>query len=818
MNNIFKISLITSAILLAGCGDDTNSSGASTTPQYEDYIQDSLAQDTNIKFNLSGKNISVPIPSFALMDATDGTLGLPTDGNNDLTNPYAAMNTVDGWSTSMPIIMEFEGVGLADGNPQSGVYIIKIDKSLTSAEAPGIEKILVAGTDFDIYSSAMTDSFTISFRDSLDSGSEYILALSNELTDVDNDPVGMSSSYAALKSKTTTYTKGSLAQAQQVTQGVEQIFAGANAVGAINLNHESIIYSTWFSTQSVGASIYSTKAASAAGIGAKDLSLVWKGSANPNNVDLTAAYTMSFETAKDYVVALTEDDDYTTFFGQSNKDFLLTQYQSSPYNGTVNVTQGFVQLPYYLETSQAEWNSQPFESAMPSLAKVSSALSSEADAATIVQQLMAANIDPSLLATDPAEQLKLVGVDLTKADGTVLDEERVITRYAPVPKIKALHDVEFLLFTPKTLPTAGTMPIVIYQHGITSAKENAYHFAANLVNQGIAVIGIDLPLHGTRSLDGILNERSANVNLLAYLNLSNLPVARDNVRQSILDIMGLRASLSVSQGLGIFNHTELATAANTTVTNPRFVGHSLGGITGVSAVAQANKTIGDVAGDAIYKFSSAAFENAGGQIATLLLGSESFGSTIKHTVAISGDAKYAAYASDVCQTNNYDAAMCLGSYLTTNPDQGMVLATLFNQFAYAGQTVLDTIDPFTNASDLLNDSGLVLPVYMSQANSDATVPNDVINDPMIGTAPFSGTEPLAKKLGLNTLTASSNTPTGVSDFAKFNDVAQHSTFIAPQSTANPQEDYNHHMEMQMQLGDFLIDNKLDSVTNSTVLE
>ncbi|MCZ8499796.1 hypothetical protein O9929_25640 [Vibrio lentus] len=41
--------------------------------------------------------------------------GLPTGGDDSLTNPIAAMNTMDGWSTSMPIIMDFEGTGLADG-------------------------------------------------------------------------------------------------------------------------------------------------------------------------------------------------------------------------------------------------------------------------------------------------------------------------------------------------------------------------------------------------------------------------------------------------------------------------------------------------------------------------------------------------------------------------------------------------------------------------------------------------------------------------------------------------------------------------------
>ncbi|NMT18230.1 lipase, partial [Vibrio parahaemolyticus] len=96
------------------------------------------------------------------------------------------------------------------------------------------------------------------------------------------------------------------------------------------------------------------------------------------------------------------------------------------------------------------------------------------------------------------------------------------------PVVKSVEDVEVLVFTPKS---GVATDVVIYQHGITSAKENAYAFAFNMVKAGVAVIAIDLPIHGTRSLD---EQRSANANVLAYLNLSNLAVARDNLRQRAL--------------------------------------------------------------------------------------------------------------------------------------------------------------------------------------------------------------------------------------------------------------------------------------------
>ncbi|MFA0502209.1 lipase, partial [Vibrio sp. 10N.222.46.A1] len=304
MKKLFSVSLLASAIFLAGCGDDSSSSGASTAVKYEQYIQDSLARTTSIKFHLSGANKAVPLPSFALMDTTDGTLGLPTGGKDSLTNPIAAMNTMDGWSTSMPIVMNFEGTGLADGVATGGVYILKLSSSLTSTTPPTVTGVLTLGTHFNVLSSAATDAFTIVFKDSLDASSEYVLALSNELNDVNGDPVGMSSSYAALKSSSVTYTDGSLAQAQKVTQGVEQIFAGANAAGKVSLDTKDIIYSTWFTTESVGGSLFATKAATATGLASANLNGVWKGSANPNSVDLKAAYTMSFLPAVTFKTAL----------------------------------------------------------------------------------------------------------------------------------------------------------------------------------------------------------------------------------------------------------------------------------------------------------------------------------------------------------------------------------------------------------------------------------------------------------------------------------------------------------------------------------
>lgn len=545
MKHTFKLSLLCSAILLAGCGDNTSSSGTTDKVTFESEVQALLDRGTSISFTIQGANADVPAPSYLLMDTSDGTLGLPTNGDDALTNPRASMNTMDGWSTSMPIVLNFNGDGFAPGMLASGVKVIKINQRLTEwdGKTNPIAKVLVQNQDYVVQANGK--SLYVQFADSLDESSEYIFAVTQDVTDVNGEPIGTSSSYAVAKSKQVKYESGDLASVQAVTEAVEGIF------GLAQVNPADIVYSSWFSTQSVGDTLAAVKGVTATGFatGANTLNTIYKNDTNENAVDLATAYTMVLGETQDFMTALDSDSDFNKYVSDLDaaKTAIKGLYVQS--GASVNVTQGQVRLPHYLEKG-ANWNMQPMVSAMPSLAKLNAALTDPAEQANMVQQLSSgvfasSPVDVSKLATDPTEQLKLVGSKLYLNDGTQLDSERVITRYSPVPEVKSLENVEFLLFTPQN---GVAKDVVIYQHGITSAKENAYAFAFNMVQTGVAVIAIDLPIHGTRSLD---EQRSANANVLAYLNLSNLAVARDNLRQSVLDVLGLRASLVVSAQGGL---------------------------------------------------------------------------------------------------------------------------------------------------------------------------------------------------------------------------------------------------------------------------
>jgi Pla-1/cef family extracellular lipase len=790
MKPLFQLSVLAAAVLLTACGDESTSE-----LQTEAHIESALNSDTVVNFVLQGDNQSVPIPTYTLMNTQDGTLQVPTGGIESLANPAAAMNTTDGWSTTLPMVIDFQGDGFSDGIITNGVYIVELSDSMTGSPTP--KSVLTQNDDFVIQASG--NNLYIQPLAPLNPSSEYIIALTTEIEDVDGDSIGTSGSYALLKDKTRTLTTAPLDTLQQVTHGVEALFA------ATGVDSDTIVYSTWFSTHSSGETLFATKVAMGLALANNDIETVWKGSANPNNIDLQGAYQLQFNETQSYTDALTNNTNFTTYV--SNDDEVTTNLISAYGSYGVNVTQGTVALPHYLEQGEA-WSSAPFESALPSLALITSALNDPLEQQTIATQLISYGIDISKftadLSTEAAqndaflEMLKLIGIELTKSDGTRLDEERLITRYAPVPKIKSLEAVEFLFFTPSA-PTADT-PVVIYQHGITSAKENAYLFAAGLVANNIAVLAIDLPLHGSRSLD---EERSANKNLTAYLNLANLAVARDNLRQSVLDTLGLRAALSytalINAPLGADSPLALYD-----VSSPRMVGHSLGGIVGTSVVAAANRVTNNAQLDALTHFSSLTVANSGGQITPLLLGSDAFSTVVKHNLALGSSADYQQFTAAFCvptfSASEQFEKDCFESFVTQYSEAVPVLESAFAQFSLAAQTVLDGIDPLTNSAYV--DSAL--PLLFIQADNDDTVPNSVAGQVL------AGSEPLAAALGLP-LTSMENNVLNLGGHRGYLSIEEsqqgHSTFISPNEVGS---DLDAHQAMQSVLVDFLLDNHINA--------
>lgn len=806
MKHTFKLSLLCSAILLAGCGDDTSSSGTSDTVTFEPAVQALLDRDGSIDFTLQGANAAVPLPSFLLFNTTDHTLELPIGQGEStgLDNPLVAMGESDGWSTMMPFSFDLnfeEGVTLlndivlVNGSPfsqnlNSGVRVAKVDVDLSTGAISNFQP-LTPGVDFLAVSTDLKSINVIPLK-GFDPASNYIYALTESIKDSNNAGLGTSTSYASLK--TATAQTGTLAAPQQVIWNIENTFAENGQVES----KDQIIYSSWFTTASAGNVMQGTKAAIATSINPEIKPAgVWKGTANPNNIsadDLNSLYTIDADdTGVSFGDAVTNDPLFASAFGTDSAALLKANYDAltmAPSLDSIEVYRGTVKLPYFLsdQVDGDAWKMQPWRSGMPSIFKILNTLSSgsDADKAAISEQLTAlgfTSLPDQLLI--PQYQALLVGSELTLANGNQLDAERILTQYSAVPQIRAVKEVPFIMFVPKGMGT-DNVPLLQYQHGITNLKESAYALALSHISTAVqtgktpyALIAIDQPLHGQRGLSEEIVTTPSNPTV--FMNLEYLPVARDNIRQGAIDGMGLRYAM---------NYVTPSEAAFSTVNedNVSLIGHSIGAITGISSYAVANTSLNSPV-DPMFSYTTATLANPGGGIAPFLLESGSFAPVIKHSVVASSVEAYTSYYTTKCAPDDIDPGTCYNKFydeVADAPTIALIDATL-TSFTYAAQTVLDNVDPFNMASQV---TGSVLGI---QANGDNTIPNSV------STTPTAGTEPLFSKLGLEN-TALDASGTRVASYFDESSNAQHSTVITPGSA----EEGLAHAEMSSQIVQFTL--------------
>lgn len=391
------------------------------------------------------------------------------------------------------------------------------------------------------------------------------------------------------------------------------------------------------------------------------------------------------------------------------------------------------------------------------------------------------------------------------------------TKCFPQPTQRSTQTVPVLVTVPnansgKTMPANG-WPVIIALHGITGNRTQMLAIAPTLASAGFVVVAIDQPLHGlppgdparvpgvperTFDLDLVNNDTGApgpdgiaDASGTHFINLPSVITSRDNLRESVTDIINLNASLRAGD-LNLVDATGTPTGGtiNLDNTNTHFFGHSLGGIVGSTLMGVTNGELG-----------AAALANPGGGIIGLLDGSAGFGPRISAGLAAAG----AAEGSD-----NYET---------------------FLRFA---QTVVDTTDPvnFGAAAAAAHD------IYMIEVTGnlaaggsnfpDLVVPNAVPrNTPAagpcpqpVGTAvpfldvvcesrPLSGTDPLIAAMGLNTVEISppyaAGTPQPADTAVKFT-AGDHGSILSPNSSTpgvDPTAAAQTTCEMQRETATFL---------------
>ncbi|CAJ1922771.1 TPA: VolA/Pla-1 family phospholipase [Aeromonas hydrophila] len=779
--------------MLAGCGGSDDNKG--DTSSYLDYL-------------LTGSN--AVRPSALAARASDGTLKFSTE-TADLSNPVSAMSTLDGWSTTQAIqIVPVTSSGIQVQAPAAAefaasvapLYLLELSFDSAALRPNGVKKVLTYGVDFVVAASA--GKLNLVPLKPLNPSSYYMIVATDSLKDSSGNAVKAGNDYGNYKNNV-----GSNAQEQTINGLIalqEGLFKAATGVST-----DHVIFSDWFGTQSGADVLVAVKGAAASVLKSPtlDAAALWKQDAK-GNTSLPGTYTLSVTGSNAFLTQL----DAEQFLPQEQKDAIAAAVSANPtlnyVAGITNVYTGTVKLPYFLSSpaTAGSWDkakTQSWHGAIPSLYAIANAL--KASDSEVIAGLVGAGVDPALLATliaDPtrqaellAEASKLIGVTLTSG-GKPLDAEQNIGRFNPLPKLEEVQSVPMRIFA-ATADLKTITDVIIYQHGVTSVKENAYALALGQIGAGlqaptpknVAVVVIDHPLHGERgfALSGSMATVTTSDNPTPYLNLSYLTVARDNLKQSVADLLGLRLAVGLANKVG-----SIGTAGSLKV---HFLGHSLGAISGTNLLAVANQPIGNALADALFKFDTGGLAMPGGGIAPLLLNSPTFGPTIKMGVLTSGSAElkagFTAYAPNcktavpTCFVNEF-----LPSLSTT---QQTAAASTLQSYSFAAQSVLDSADPINLgrgiqssfplfATEIVGDGALSL--------SDQVIPNS------IASAPLGGTEPLFKVLALQPLTATGAASHNAARFV----AGGHSSLLAPDENFDPSGDVT--TEMQSQFASFFM--------------
>jgi pimeloyl-ACP methyl ester carboxylesterase len=687
-------------------------------------------------------NAVVPFPTNLLLQGTtDLTLNIPVANPNNFGDPAVAMNALDGFSTVAPWSTTFSSAP----KPSSliGGQTVRVFEVQRTGPGGGVTHVLreLASPQEFVVAVASTDA----------SGKTIAI--------VPTRPLKQLTSYmAVLLGDGGTGTPApqrvpSITDAAGNDVTADQTYFLAKRPAPVCVNGQSTIpllpASTTCALEPLRQLVNSQElAAAAAGIDRGRIVLSW--------VMTTQSTTVALQALTSLIDA---DPNGSLAFAPTGLNLSQINAALPP---VANVYVGTLQVPYYLS--------------IPSQQNPLAALTGFWHAA------------PGAY-VPPFDQ---VGLDPTSTNVTFLN---------PFPVANATIGVPVLLTVPnansgRTKPASG-WPVVIFQHGITGNRTNMFGIAGALAAAGFAVVAIDLPLHGVTDpanpfyrnqlLAGspaaalITGERTFDLDLQNnttsapgpdgkidgsgsyFINLTSLLTSRDNLREGVADLLELRSALPAVKLDGVNVSFDSARIA--------FAGQSLGGIEGTTfmAVAQTPNTY----------VQNGVLNVPGGGIVGLLLGSKTF------------------------------APVIIGGLAGAGVQPG---TPAFGQFVVAAQTVVDSGDPINYAVFTANKNLLVQEVVGGNAPvagdiavaacgskcydaSGHWLPDQVVPNTSPG-FPLSGTEPLAAALGVATITATTQSATGIRGIVRFTN-GVHSSLLDP--TTSPQTT----VEMQTEAASFL---------------
>ncbi|MCH2058407.1 MAG: lipase [Thalassotalea sp.] len=720
---------IAGALGLSGCDSET----------IKDVEQD-VAQNgpatlpkTRVVFDPSSGVLSVP-NDLLFSGTTDGTLNLPVDDPTDFSDPLVAANALDGWSTNQPFPIDIAlpaGVSL-DGdsvfNPAS-VRIFEANMggaTATTAECQAVSQgsacnvvgELTFGTDFVAQLSG--SSIAIVPLKPLKAKTSYILVLTDSIMDSQGQSIAGSTSYESVRQDINTHPMGS--ESQLGLQAIINSFE--NVVSDAGVNKDSIIYTAAITTQSTVDAVATVKSVMAQNAAAGNAPLITVADSGASVLDVLTLNGVEIPASV------------------------------APVYSTGNYFSGSIELPYYLGVPTAENPTAPVNQWWLALC----------DSAVTLAGLGAQN--PAAIPAEPVSEDDAMCMALSAAAGLPapglrdlgIDAERNITQFNPLPQARAMMNLDVQMTTPDVTmanavraaqgldpiaePATG-WPVVMLQHGITSKKEDMLLITGILSMNGFATVAIDHPLHGSRGFDlngdGVDDLNASTVSSTHYMNLANLLTTRDNLRQSTVDMLGLRMGLNFVFGADING-----SPVNVDSSQVHFLGHSLGAITGINFMAMANLPL-DPAVDPLFKVATNSLAMPGVGVANFLLDSPAFGDLIKAFLVSASVPEFAAMLPEN-PTEAELVATFQAFYAGVDDVTRAELDGTFAQFAFAAQSVTDAGDPVNYAGIL---AATQTPTHLIEVVGNGTdnLPDQVIPN-AVSSSPTSGTEAAIALLGL----------------------------------------------------------------------
>lgn len=673
--------------LLQACSSSNNSPRAVDAPPATTPGGDVVTGVIEAIFDpASGDPTKVPIPTnLFLSGTTDLTMNIPVADPTDFSDPLVAINALDGFSTVAPWSTNFSvDVAPASVGPDS-VKVYEVTLSGPGGAVVAVNGELAFGQDY--VAAANGSSVAIVPTKPLKQLTSYMAVITNGIEDDDGNAATPSQTYFISKRTSPLIDEDGNSTdpllPNETAQALEPLRQLTNyqeaAAASQGVDPETIVLSWTLTTQSITPVLTAVK------------SITGPGESTLAPTGMNTAAVGGFGMADIYIGTMTS--------------------------------------PYYLTAPSAQNPVAPLNEFW------------KAAPGGYVPPFDALGLDPT-------------STNLTLAN--------------PIPVATGMQNLPVLMTVPneysgQTKPEAG-WPIMIFQHGITRNRTDMLAVADTMASIGYAVVAIDLPLHGVTETDGsnpfyiegtpfgpVSNERTFDLDLIDnatgapgpdgvvdasaahYINLSNLLVSRDNIRQGVADLFTLTETIPLmdidGDAAGDFNEANIT-----------YTGLSLGSITGINYLAFDPNV------------QSAVLSAPGGGIASMLIGSPTFGPRI------------------------------IGGLEAAGVVQG---TTEFNLFVLATQTAIDAADPINlgaNAS-LLNN------VLVHEILGDQVITNTVPG------APLSGTEPLIAAMGLTSYSESAFNPDGIDGAVRFT-AGEHGSILSPASSPEATA------EMQQQMAAF----------------